>query len=214
VAQGLDDLLVTLQLFAKASNGLLAKLLIADLNVVELVGLNLTLLLKSRDDILVLPANLGGETADLAESTTWLQLEDAESRWHDLTLDLVVWWWDTLEGLEALESLLAAGSLVWDHAANGAEKDLAWRAEVKGTTGWVGVASLAQKLQILELVTVEAARDVEVLAAHNDHTLTVQEGLGNNSCESAHQVASSVNNNWLVRKTHFSLFNVNKFTIF
>lgn len=56
--------------------------------------------------------------------------------------------------LKALKGSLAAGGLVWDHAAHDAVEHAAWGLEVEWTTLRVSVVALAQVLLELELVAV------------------------------------------------------------
>ena len=62
-------------------------------------SLCLSLGLKSGNDILVLPASLGGETANWSISAVWLQLDLTEAWWQDWTTDFIVWGWNTLKSL-------------------------------------------------------------------------------------------------------------------
>lgn len=87
-----------------------------------------------RDDVLVLPAELVAETTDSAVLAAGLQPQDTEGLGNDDALLLVVGGRDTLEGLETLHSGVTAGSLVRDHATDGAPEHLGGSAEVEGTT--------------------------------------------------------------------------------
>ena len=85
---------------------------------------------------------------------------------------------DAVERLEALHRALAAVRLVGDHTPDAAVEDAGGRAEVEGAVGGVGVGALAQFVEELELVAVEGAGDVDVLAAHAHDALAVQQLLG------------------------------------
>ena len=87
-----------------------------------------------RDDVLVLPAELVAKTADSAVLAAGLQPQDTEGLGNDDTLLLVVGGRDTLEGLKTLHGGSTTGSLVRDHATDGAPEHLGGSAEVEGTT--------------------------------------------------------------------------------
>ena len=110
--------------------------------LVVCLALDLASLLEAGDDILVLPAELVTKTTDSAVLAARLEAEDTESLWDDLALLVVVWWWDALEGLQALECLCAALGLVRNHAADSAPEHLSWRTVVPWTTTGCVVTSL------------------------------------------------------------------------
>jgi hypothetical protein len=140
--------------------------------IVEQLALDLASGLEGLDHVLVLPANLVGDTAQLTVleqiqpiktlpflnkrphcctySSSWLEFKSAEARWNNHLLLLVIWSWHAFQALELLESLLSSLCLVWNHASDGPPEDLSGRSEMDGTTVWVDGASLAQKLQILD----------------------------------------------------------------
>lgn len=86
------------------------------------------------DNILVLPAELVAETADSAVLAAGLQPQNPQGLGDDNALLLVVGRRNTLEGLEALHSGVTTGSLVGNHATDGAPEHLGGSAEVEGTT--------------------------------------------------------------------------------
>ena len=63
------------------------------------LGLCLALGLKGGNDVLVLPAGLGGETANWGVLAVGLELDLAVARGQQGAADLVVWGGDALEGL-------------------------------------------------------------------------------------------------------------------
>lgn len=73
------------------------------------------------------------ESANRAVLPSGLQSQDPQSLGNNHSLDLVVWWWDTLEDLKSLHGSSATGSLVGNHAAYGLVEDSRWGAEVEGT---------------------------------------------------------------------------------
>jgi len=155
--------------------------------------LGLSSLLQSGNDILVLPANLVGQTADSAELAAGLESENAESLGNDDLLGLVVGRGDTLEDLKALESGGTTGSLVGDHATDGLVEDSGRSAEVEGTTtGGVVSGDLSEVGVVLELGAEELSRDVEGLTADDNDLLTAKELLGDNRGESAKEMALAI----------------------
>lgn len=90
------------------------------------------------------------------------------------------------------------------HAADDAPEDLRGRAVVEGTVAGVGVRALAQEGQILELVAVQGAADVDALAADRNDLLSRQELLGDGRGQTTQQVSSAVNNHLLLE--HFWFF--------
>lgn len=112
------------------------------LALVVCLALDLSPLLETSDDVLVLPSELVSETADSAELAAGLEAEHTEGLWDDHALLVVVWWWDTLEGLQALHGLSTTLGLVWDHATDGAPEHLGWGSEVPWSTAHGVVTSL------------------------------------------------------------------------
>lgn len=74
------------------------------------------------------------ETTDGAVLAAGLQPQDTEGLGNDDALLLVVGGGDTLEGLKTLHSSVTAGSLVRDHATDGAPEHLGGSAKMEGTT--------------------------------------------------------------------------------
>jgi len=85
------------------------------------------------NNVLVLPAKLLSETADSAVLASRLEPQHPKSLGNDDALLLVIWWGDTLEGLQALQCGGATGGLVGNHAADGSPEHLGWGPEVEGT---------------------------------------------------------------------------------
>lgn len=85
------------------------------------------------DNVLVLPAELVAESADGAVLAAGLEAEDTEGLGDDHALLVVVRWGNTIEGLQALKSGGTTGSLVRDHATDGAPEHLGGSAVVPGT---------------------------------------------------------------------------------
>ena len=173
------------------------------LALVESSALGLSSLLQSSNDVLVLPANLAGQTTDSAELAAGLETENTESLGNDDLLGLVVGRGDTLEDLEALESSSTTGGLVGDHATDSLVEDSGGSAEVEGTTaGGVVTGDLSEVGVVLELRTEELARDVKSLTADNNNLLAAQELLGDNGGESAKEMALAIDDDNLLEARH------------
>lgn len=93
------------------------------------------------DNILVLPAELVAESADGAVLAAGLEAEDTEGLGDDHALLVVVRGRNTVESLQTLHSGGTTGSLVRDHATDGAPEHLRRSAVVPGT--WIRVSDRA-----------------------------------------------------------------------
>ena len=147
---------------------------------------------------------------------TRLQSEDTQSLRDNHPLLLIVRRGNTLKELETLQSSSTASSLVGDHTANGPVENLGGCAVVEGA-GFFGVDNVAFVEEVVvaqlrnqcksscemrpnsvnwyvtHLVTEEAARDVDLLAPHNDNLLAVQNLLGDNRGQPAKKMALAIN---------------------
>jgi hypothetical protein len=85
------------------------------------------------NNVLVLPAKLLSETADSAVLASRLEPQHSKSLGNNDALLLVIWWGNTLEGLQAFQCGGATGALVGNHAADGSPEHLGWSAEMEGT---------------------------------------------------------------------------------
>jgi hypothetical protein len=106
----------------------------------ECLCLYLPLFLKAIDYVLITPTNLMRQTLigpcqagsevenatylDSAIFATRLQPQHPQSLRNNHFLFPVVWWWDTLEKLEAVKSSNTSGALVRRHASDSPIKDL------------------------------------------------------------------------------------------
>mmetsp|Transcript_173191 Transcript_173191/g.421274 ORF Transcript_173191/g.421274 Transcript_173191/m.421274 type:complete len:216 (+) Transcript_173191:80-727(+) len=200
MCSGIPGGLQDLQVLLRDSGLLLGLLLGLDPRhplLVEGQGLDPALVLQARDQVLVLPAKLLGQIAQLAEAPLWLQAEHLQARWDDHALLEVVRVRGALEALEAVKCTGPALSLVRNHAADGAPEDLGGRAEVEWSLPGVGVHLLALEVRILQLVAVERTGDVDVLSADARDMLAVQQLLCERGCKPTQQVAAAVNDNLL-----------------
>jgi len=101
----------------------------------------------------VLPAKLRSKLAEVGVRAGAGELDYAESFGDDEALDLVIGRGDSLEGLQASLGLGGAAVLLGEHTADNAGEPLGRSTLVDGATLGVGVGSLAQELDELELVT-------------------------------------------------------------
>merc|ERR1712216_642124 len=101
--------------------------------------LDLSLLFNRLDDLSLVPSDMGSKISENAEVRLWLESQNLEGLWHDHSLLLVVWEWDSLENLELLESSLTSGGLVWGHASENSPEDSGWGSVMDKLSSWVGV---------------------------------------------------------------------------
>jgi len=194
VTKTLDDSLVWSDLLRNSLGRFLTKLVLIQLLLVEARRLHLTTSLECRHNALILPANLVGQASKSAELAALLQSQDFQGRRHNNTLHFVVGCRYALKHLHPLQSLLATVQLVRQHATYCSPEDLAGSTEVVWTFAWVGVHSLPQKLQILQLVSVKATGDVDIFASEDDDTLTLKDGLGYERGQTAQKMSPRINN--------------------
>ena len=91
---------------------------------------------------LVLPAELVAQPAHRAVFPAGLQAQHSQRLWNHHPLLVIVRRWDTLEGLETGHGGGAAGSLVRDHATDGAPEHLGGSAEVP----WAAASGIVARL--------------------------------------------------------------------
>ena len=118
--------------------------------------------------------------------------ENPQGAGHDHPLLLVIRRRDALEALQPLHGGLAPLGLVRHHASDRPPEDLARGPEVERASQGLDVAPQPQELQVLELVAVEVAGHVDALAADDHHLVAVQDELGHDRGQTAHQVAAAV----------------------
>jgi len=78
------------------------------------------------NNVSVLPAKLVAQSANGAVLAAGLEAQHTKCLRHDHALLVVVWWRDTLEGLQTLHGRGATGSLVRDHATHSTPEHLRW----------------------------------------------------------------------------------------
>jgi hypothetical protein len=84
--------------------------------------------------------------------------------------------------------------------SDGPSEDHGGRTVMKGTPQRLHVAPQAQELQVLELVPVEVSAHVDALATDHDDLVAVQEELGHDGAESAHEMAAAIDDHRLKGK--------------
>jgi hypothetical protein len=129
----------------------------------------------------------------------WFQPQDPQSFWHNHPLLPVIKRGDTFEKFQTFEGCSAASGLMRHHASDSTEENLG-RSTVVERARFFGVDDVAfvEEVMIAELewdrrvrdkshsklkdttylVTEEAARDIYLLASHNDDLLAVEDLLG------------------------------------
>jgi len=203
-AAALHDGLVLGDLRSNLGLGLLLELEVGALVLVVDGGLDLALSLQGRDDVLVLPSDLVGQTAQNAEFAVGLESENPEGRRDDVSLSLVIGSRDSLVGAVSLHGVLSAGQLVRQHSADGLVQNAAGGSVMEWPSLGVDQATLAKVVHVLQLVTVEASGDVDTFASDDDDPLSLKELLGDDGSQSSQQVTSSVDDQRLRRKTHLA----------
>ncbi|KAL0609616.1 hypothetical protein AAY473_019374 [Plecturocebus cupreus] len=141
---------------------------------------------------LVLPANLVSQVPQIGKLPCRLQTHDLEGRRNHHPLFLVVGQRDAVKHLEAVQGGLASLCLVGQHASHGPPEDAAGGPEVVGASGRVGVHPLAEESWVLQLVSVEIARNVDALAANDHHLPAQQYLLSHDGCQAAQEMALTI----------------------
>jgi hypothetical protein len=136
-----------------------------------------------------------GDTADGGVLATGLKLQDTESRGDDHALHLVVGRGNTFEKLDTVKSCSTASGLVSDHTTESLVEDAGGGAEVEWTTVGVDNATLVKVSVVLQLVTEEATRDVELFAADNDNLLSIEGLLSNDGSKTTEKMTLAVDDN-------------------
>jgi hypothetical protein len=103
------------------------------------------------DNVLIFPANLVAQSSDGTVFSPWFQPQYSQSLWHNHSLLLVVWWWDSLEDLKSLHSRRTSSSLVWNHAADCLVENAGRSTEMEGTTSCrVETGDLSEVCMVLD----------------------------------------------------------------
>ena len=193
---------ILLELSVERSNllvahGLGASSLLLLLESVELLGLGLAVLFELLDKALLGPASDNSEVAEAAVFTVRLQSEHLEGFGNNDALLVVVGEGNTLEDLQATESGGALGGLVGQHSTDHLPEDAGGSFPVFEAAARVGVNAVVHGLLTSELVAEEGAGNVNSLRADHNDALATDELLGNNTGKAAHEVAATINDNFL-----------------
>jgi len=195
--KGLELRVHLFELLSGVLDGLDLHTLHSLLAAVPLTGAHLALGLKLVDNVSVLPADLGGETAQNGVFASGLQVDLTESVRHNNALKSVVRGRDTLEDLEAVHGSGTAGGLVRDHTTDNTVEDLGRSTLVERTVLRVGVGALVLELEVLELVAHERTSHHDALGADTHDFLTVQQLLGDHRGQTTKDVVTAINDNTL-----------------
>ena len=168
-----------------------------NLDCVESCRLDLSLVFQFVNEVELGPAGLGSEITNGAEFSVGLQSENLKSCWDNHSLLVIVWEGDSLVDSKASKSGLTAWLLVWEHAADDLPEHTGWTLPMLETASWVSVDALVHSFLSVHLVSEEGARLKDLLAADDDNSLTTNQLLGDDACETAHQVTTSINDNFL-----------------
>merc|ERR1740117_1742680 len=102
--------------------------------------------------------------------------------------------WHTLIGFQPVKRRSPTGCLVRHHTTDGPPKDLGGCPVVKRAMLRVGAHLFAPELCKLELVSEEGTRDVDILGAYADNTLSIQQLLCQNGCQATKHMPAAINN--------------------
>lgn len=111
---------------------------------------NLALVLESLDESVVLPAVVVGEISETAEVATRLETEVADGLRDNHALDAIVRVGDSLEGLQAVESVGTTLGLVRDHTTDSAPEDSGGSTVVDNSVAGVDVTTLLEEISELD----------------------------------------------------------------
>ena len=118
--------------------------------------------------------------------------------------------WSTC--LQSIESFHSTFGFVRDHSTYDFEQTLAGTTEVVRSLRRLGVHSLPQIVEHLQLVTVEVTRDADALTSHHHHTLAGEDLFRDDRGETAHQMSRSINDNHFL-ETHIGVVWKNYFYV-
>ena len=130
----------------------------------------------------------------------WLEPENFEGGGDNHPLLFVIRRRDTLESLEPFHGFLSSLGFVGNHSSDCPPEHLRGGTEVEGATCRLDIAPQSQELQHFQLVPIEVARKVDALAPHNDDLITVENVLGHDGGQTAHQMAAAINHHRLHEK--------------
>jgi len=155
---------------------------------------DLALLLKSADNLSVVPAELGRQPANSAVLPPGLQPQHPQSLRNNHPLLGVVWRRDALKDFETVHGSFTTGGLVGNHPAHSLIEDTRRGTEVERSMGLVEAGGLAEVGMVLQFVAEELAGDVEGLASHNNNLLTVEKLLGYRGGQATKEMSLAIDN--------------------
>ena len=129
--------------------------------------------------------------------TARLEPEDLEGSGHNHPLLLIIWGRNTFISDQPLHGGLSALGLVGNHSSDCAPKDLSGGTEMEGSTQRLNVAPQTQKLQVLQLVTVEVTAHVDAFTSDDDDLVAVQDEFGDDGGQTAHQMTTAIDDHRL-----------------
>ena len=170
------------------------------LNVLEVLGRSLSSLGRQLlNQLLALPADLGGQIAEHAELSLGLQTQSLDGLGDRHLLLSVIGSGHAVEDLEALQSGLTSGGLVGEHSSNSSPEHHRGGGVVKRASSGIGSGGLVLEFLVLELVSEQRSGDIDTLASHNSDLLTVQDLLGNDRSQATEEVTLTVDDQFLLK---------------
>ena len=164
---------------------------------VELGGLGLSAGFESIDKVSLSPSGELGDVSQDGEVSVRFHSQDLEGVGDNHTLLLVVRVWDTLEETERSKGGSTSGGFVGEHSSDVLPEHARGSKSVLESTSRVSVNSLSLHLLPDELVAEERSGSEDLFAADNNDPLATEELSGNNGCEAATEVTTTVNDNFL-----------------
>jgi len=164
---------------------------------VELGGLGLSAGLKSVDEVSLRPSGELGNVSQDGEVTVRFHSQDLEGVGDNHALLLVVRVWDSIEETERGKSSGTSGFFVGEHSSDVLPEHARGGKSVLESTSRVSVDSLSLHLLPDELIAENRSRSEDLFAADNNNSLATEELSGNDRCEAATEVTTTVNDNLL-----------------
>jgi len=136
-----------------------------------------------------------GQALDSAVLPARFQPQHPQRLWYDKPLLAIIRGRNTFEKFETLKGSRTAGGLVRYHATDRSVEDLRRRAVMEGAGLFrVNDVSFMQEIVVPELVTEEAAGDINLLAADDGELLPREDLLGDDAGQATEQMSLPVDN--------------------
>jgi hypothetical protein len=164
---------------------------------VELGGLGLSAGFESIDEVSLSPSGELGDVSQDGEVSVRFHSQDLEGVGDNHALLLVVRVWDTVEETEGSKGSSTSGGFVGEHSSDVLPEHARGSKGVLESTSRVSVDSLSLHLLPDELVAEERSGSEDLFATDNNDSLAAEELSGNNGCEAATEVTTTVNDNLL-----------------